>query len=63
MYSLLLRRDMGRPPSPQDIIEGGKKYIIQKKSLFCVMGEFFPLTFFLSNLLSAENTCDRSLHG
>lgn len=43
MYSVLLRRDMGLPPSPQDIIEG-EKYIIQKKSLFYVMGEFFPLS-------------------
>jgi len=35
MYSVLLRRDMGRPPSPQDIIEGGKIHNTEEKLVLC----------------------------
>lgn len=42
MYSVLLRRDMGRPPSLQDIIEGGKIHNTEEKLFSVLWVNFFP---------------------
>jgi hypothetical protein len=37
---------------PFKTLQRGRKYIIQEKSLFSLMGKFLPLTIYLSNLLT-----------